>query len=123
MGLDTTHNCWSGSYSSFNTWRTKLCEVAGYGNLDDMHGFGGHRQWPSYSEDPLVELLYHSDCDGEIPYENAAAIADRLQELLPAMKTADLKDREWSEFYSSRTEQWVKGLREAAEKKENVEFF
>ena len=29
MGLDTTHDCFHGSYSNFYAWRNELCRVAG----------------------------------------------------------------------------------------------
>lgn len=27
MGLDTTHDCWHGSYGSFNAWRIQLAKA------------------------------------------------------------------------------------------------
>lgn len=75
MGLDTSYDCWSGGYCSFMCWRTKLCEVAGYGNLDSRVGFGGDVPWPE-SDDVLIELLDHSDCDGDIPADVCAPLAD-----------------------------------------------
>ena len=74
MGLDTSHDCWHGGYCSFMAWRTKVAEVAGYGDIRLMQGFGGDRQWPD--DDPLVHLLLHSDCEGELDWEVCAAIAD-----------------------------------------------
>jgi len=118
MGLDTSHDCWHGSYGSFNTWRTKVCEVAGYGNLRDRHGFGGDLEWPE--EDALTILLYHSDCDGEIDWMDCKLIADRLESLLPAMSVAD-SNNDYAR-YACRTRQFISGLKAAYKAKEDVEF-
>lgn len=116
MGLDTTHDCWHGSYSSFNWWRKTIAKVAGLPNLDDMDGFGGSIKWESLEPDVLHELLNHSDCDGEIRHEVCGPLADRLEELLPM-----LKDQLplWTGRY---TEQFIAGLRDASNAGENVEF-
>ncbi len=111
MGLDTTHDCWHGAYSYFSEWRKRLCEVAGYGNIKLREGFGGDLPWPD--NDPLVDLLNHSDCDGELLWMRCAAIADRIESLMPAMRIAD---------YAQVTQQFIDGLRLAAAKQENVLF-
>ena len=118
MGLKVTHECWNGSCSSFNRWRAKVCEVAGYGNLNERHGFGtldkkGEIPWSD--DDPLVLLLYHSDCDGDIKYKDCDSIAERLLTLLPSMRIAGT-------WYYEATDRWIDGLRMAAILKENVEF-
>lgn len=119
MGLDTTHDCWHGSYSAFNRWRTKICEVAGYGNLEDYKGFGGQKQWPA--NDPLVELLHHSDCDGEIPTASCALIAGRLCELMPALKRAGEGGGHIGD-YATKTQSFIDGLLAASEAGEDVVF-
>ena len=120
MGLDTTHDCWHGPYSAFMRWREKLAEVAGYGSLREYSGFGegATKQWPN-NGDALILLLDHSDCDGELPADRCGEIADRLAELLPAMEKADRDGLNW---YASKTQAFIDGLRRAAEKRENVEF-
>ena len=60
--------------------------------------------------DPLMYLLIHSDCDGVIKPEHGAPLADRLEELLPFVED------------KQRTEQFIAGLREAAQADEDVEF-
>lgn len=118
MGLNTTHGCWDGSYSTFMTWRKKLCEVAGYGHLELRQGFGGSLPWPE--DDPLVILLNHSDCDGIIESKDCAAIADRLEQVLPAMDTA--QEPRGTLDYGVRTRLFIAGLCEAAKSGEDVEF-
>ena len=137
MGLDTSHSCWHGPYNSFNRWREFIAELAGMPPLMLMDGFysSGARhiatlclgerhdmpkriesllpiKWECLKPSPLHELLYHSDCEGEIPCESCAAIADALEALLP--------------FHRGRleveTKEFIAGLRLAAERKENVVF-
>ncbi len=113
MGLDTSHDCWHGPYSSFNNWRRDICEVAGYGKLDDYEGFGGLKKWPD--GDPLSELLYHSDCDGIIPVKSCLPIAKRLKQLIPAMKVK-------GEYSRVKTQDFIDGLMCAHKRKEDVDF-
>jgi len=114
MGLDTTHYCWHGPYSSFGRWRKKIAEVAGYGKLDDYVGFGGVKEWPKKSI--LEELLHHSDCDGKIRWSSCEGIADKLEALLPALSVAD------EDEVVFKTNRFIAGLRLAAKEQENVEF-
>ncbi len=128
MGLDTSHDCWHGPYSSFNRWRTIVAQAAGYPPLEMMEGFGncemtplglvssGKIPWDSLPASPLQLLLNHSDCDGKIKSEDCDAIADALEELLPRIP----EDGPWSpRDHASR---FIKGLRAAAAAKEDVEF-
>jgi hypothetical protein len=150
MGLDTSHNCWHGAYSAFHRWRTKLAEIAGLPPLELMEGFffperSGNPFWMQYQEDkksgfvdeysvwarlpikwdlyekdPLTILLRHSDCDGEIEWQDCEPIADRLEELLPKLP----KGEAWGHIgnWKDKTSQFIEGLRKAFKAKENVDF-
>ena len=122
MGLDTSHGCWHGAYSSFNRFRKKVCEVAGYGDLDKREGFSDNAPgipWPT--DDPLVALLHHSDCDGEIAAEDCGPIADRLEGLLPSLERAGDGGGHIGDYaVAART--FIVGLRDAAAKNEAVDF-
>jgi len=150
MGLDTTHDCWSGAYSAFHRWREMLAEVAGLPPLELMDGFYVHLneqgglptlyhgigtrscenlqrldsrlpiRWDALKPDPLHILLSHSDCDGEINWKDAEAIADRLDVLSKKMPAGDGGGHIGN--WRDKTEQFAKGLRIAAKAKENVEF-
>lgn len=120
MGLDTSHDCWHGSYGAFNRWRTKICEVAGYGALEERENFGGSKPWPE--GDVLIKLLDHSDCDGEIATEDCGPIADRLESLLPALRIAGDGGGHVGD-YATKTETFISGLRAAAKANEPVEFY
>ena len=119
MGLDTTHNCWHGSYSSFNRFREAIISAAS--PLDFMHGpevgdvdFGKYvlhnyagwwNEGERASKDPLEVLIVHSDCDGWIFPEDADPLADRLEEFIERV------DADWQ----SRVREFINGLRSAAD--------
>jgi len=42
MGLDTSHDCWHGAYSSFMRWRCEIAKAAGLPPLRFMEGFYNH---------------------------------------------------------------------------------
>ncbi len=114
MGLSTSHNGWNGSYSSFGEWRAHLCRAAGLGDIEQYVGFEGAREWPE--GDPLVKLLNHSDCEGDIAPDDCSAIADRLEKLLPIANAE-------GEFFSSTSDWWIEALRRAAGAGEPLEFY
>lgn len=66
------------SYGGFGAVRKRLAESAGLGSLNDYKGYGGTKDWPSVAEEPLVALLNHSDCDGELWASQIDHLADRL---------------------------------------------
>lgn len=140
MGLDTTHDAWHGAYGAFSRWRDKLAEAAGYalaevkddtfpgayrttvlldwGHLktdDDLFG-----EWEETPDDPLIVLIAHSDCEGVIHPEQAAPLADRLEELLPSLPDGDAPGHigNWRE----KTQKFIDGLRDAVSKGEDLEF-
>lgn len=132
MGLDVSHGCWSGAYSAFMRWRQKICEVAGYGDIESQY-------WDSLSDriikwdeyrteyqpcpdaDPLHILLGHCDCEGEIRKEDCARLADALEKLMPALKRAGDGGGHIGS-YAERTQEFIYGLRRAAEAGEKVTF-
>lgn len=131
MGLDMTHDAWSGAYSAFNQFRTKIAEVSGYREqweggrfeVDDGEDttesgiYDGN--WKKPPSDPILFLLLHSDCDGKIEPDHCRLLADRLEGLLPNLHGdggGHLGD------YRAKTERFIKGLREAAAAGEPLEF-
>lgn len=122
MGLDTTHDCWHGAYSAFNRWRAKVAEVAGYGSLYEYQGYGGNKDWRSPEQDILIALLDHSDCDGLLPAVICEPLANRLAELLPALRIAGDGFGHIGS-YAQKAEQFIAGLRAAAAAGEDVEFY
>ena len=80
MGLDfnTCDAHWA--YSGFNRFRNRLALEIGI-DLNCMEGFGGDRKWDNII-DPIIILLNHSDCDGEISWEDCKIVHLRLFELI-----------------------------------------
>lgn len=127
VGLDTTHDCWHGSYIAFSHWREKLAELAGYSIINegpqtmvdlDWESLPADRYqglWPETPVDPLLVLIVHSDCDGSIYPEQAGPLADRLEQLLPLIED----DGSW---IRPSTEQFINGLLLAARRGEPVRF-
>jgi len=91
MGLDFLQCDASWSYSGFNDFRRRLARDIGF-DLNEMMGFSkgfhwqdgyapGTRPW-SEIDDPIVPLLNHSDCEGELSPQECAQVAPRLRELV-----------------------------------------
>lgn len=76
--------------------------------------------WDVLKPDVLHILLDHSDCDGWIEAEHCAALADRLEELLPLLPTE--YDSGHIGDWRDKTQKFIDGLRLAASRGENVEF-
>lgn len=139
MGLDVSHDCWSGAYSGFSRFRDKLATVAGYEFIEDVARGGrtmvalDYGSWPDANyydppiipfradgtPDPLLLLLMHSDCEGRIRAEHVGALADRLTALLPDIEGdghGHVGD------YREATQQFINGLRMAELRNEDVVF-
>lgn len=85
MGLDTTHNCWYGPYSSFNEFRHCLATQIGI-KLDEYIGYNNSNATKDLDtiEHDIKPLLIHSDCDGKLTIKEARQIAKGLTKLPPA---------------------------------------
>lgn len=77
-------------------------------------------KWECLKPSPLHELLYHSDCDGEISSENCAAIADALEDLIPLFPDEDHPGHIGN--WKNKTQKFVDGLRLAAQSGEALRF-
>lgn len=126
MGLDTTHDCWHGSYGGFKDFRDEVAAAARqvkdyvprynnrplrafYGWWDDDHPF-----------DHILDVFFvHSDCEGYIFPQHAGPLADALEELVESVPSDEADDR-WS--WQNRLRQFIAGLRSAADEWQIVEF-
>lgn len=151
MGLDCSHDAWSGAYSAFNRWRDQVARAAGYAiwpviyddcKLSNGSGFGrdtimidwGHVTeenlmgvWAETPTDPLIVLIAHSDCDGDIHPAQAVPLADRLEGLLPELDAIEAEVASMGHMAARGglrgcTEKFITGLREAAAANEPLEF-
>lgn len=144
MGLDCTHNAWHGTYQAFMCWRSKLAEVAGLPPLELMDGFFNDStlyfgwpesswvdkkehleellpiRWECLKPSPLLELLNHSDCDGNIPANRCGLIADALEDIIPLLPEDN--NEGYIDNWSEKTAQFVAGLRAAASAGEPLRF-
>ena len=125
MGLDITHECWSGSYSAFNRWRTGIAKAAGLPPLQWMDGYVDDQtlpiQWDCLKPSPLHILLHHSDCEGEIAWQDCEKIADALKAIMSNLPSKE--DPGHIGNWRDKTQTFIDGLRLAAHKREDVEFF
>ncbi len=125
MGLDTSHDCWHGSYTGFSDFRRAVAKAVGI-DLDKMDGFVGEFTvepiaWSSLTPDPIHLFLNHSDCDGVIETNDCGPIAGRLEAIVPILEE---QDRGALVFLShaESARRFARGLRLAAERGEDVEF-
>lgn len=137
MGLDTSHGAWHGAYSAFSRWRNAMAEAAGYvlWTVQYDNGFlaptimidWGHipdgaleGEWPEAPSDPMLYLIAHSDCEGTLSPDACAALADRLEGLLPLLPDEDAGGHigNWRE----KTSQFIAGCRAAATANEPLDF-
>lgn len=84
MGLAFTHCAAHWSYSGFHRFRQRLAREIGL-DLDAMVGFaenGQGRSWIEVPPDPIVWLLNHSDCDGDLTPDQCKTLGPRLLELV-----------------------------------------
>jgi hypothetical protein len=118
MGLTTTHNAWSGPYSSFNDFRYGVAAIIGI-NLDEYKDYRGSGTKEISSIDhPLVELFRASDCEGELNPEQCKKIYDALNAVLAEHKPKDV-DEEW---LHAKMIQFRNGCRLAYGRNEVMEF-
>lgn len=113
MGLDTTHECWRGSYSSFNTFRRMIANEIGE-NLDSFEGFGGTKSFEDLKH-PIEPLLNHSDCDGFLTASECYQVAIGLQKIIDNYKGDD-------DWFLDRMETFKRGCFDAYTHREVVVF-
>ena len=112
MGVAFSHGNAQWAYSSFNRFRAALGREIGI-DLDKMCGFGGKRSW-SKMTDPIIPLLHHSDCDGDLAPEVCATVAPRLRELVK-----DWPDDCWDK---RKALELAEGMEDAAQNHERLIF-
>lgn len=143
MGLDVSHDCYSGGYGQFQYFRRTVAGVVGI-PLELMEGFYTRDDWmicvtekwgkemmerrlrdlpvawKAFEHDAICLFLNHSDCEGEIRWQDASAIAERLEEIAPQIVHPDDMRDDWD--FKARSLQFAEGLRRAAELREDVRF-
>jgi hypothetical protein len=131
--LDIDHGCYNGTEAQFDSLRCMWSQAAGYGVLDfrdqggplmpkinllafseeDMAG-----EWPNGApDDPLLILLVHHERSGRIQWGHAGYLADRLEELERILSVPGS-----TPAWVLMTQQFIRGLRTAAQWRQDVVF-
>ena len=122
MGLDVSHDAWSGAYSAFHRFRCRLAEAAGLPPLDSMQGFAADGTPWTDCPSVLKVLLHHSDCDGVIEVEHLIPLADELERLAPLMGESGDGHIGRNGGFSACALRFANGCRLAAAAGEPLEF-
>jgi len=118
MGLDTSHDCWNGAYSSFNRFRYSLGHQIGI-DLNDYAGYGKTKMKDlTKIEHELMPLLNHSDCDGILTVEESKRIVKGLNNVLENFNDKIEADYDFKE----KIIQFRNGCLDAIERNEDVNF-
>ncbi len=154
VGLETSHDCWFGSCTSFGFWRCQIARAADYTVTDRIdkpwavieipgimfrpENYKGEWANGPAVEDPLLYLFVHSDIDGVIHPSEGRHLAERLEQILPALNIegASHTAERYEQFVPGLTvgrmtqaalekvtRRFIKGLRVAADAGEDVVFF
>lgn len=118
MGLDTSHNCWHGPYSSFNRFRYSLGHQIGI-DLDDYAGYGktGVKDLTKI-EHELMPLFNHSDCDGILTVEESKQIVIGLNKVLE-----NFNDKIEADYnFKENIIEFRDGCLDAIERNEEIDF-
>lgn len=113
MGLDFSHCDASWGYFGFMRFRKRLASMIGVQDIMQMSGYkeSGGEGWPD--DDPIVDLLVHSDCEGVLTPEECKAIGPRLREMVTP----------WSEDQDRANALLLcDGMDEAVKQDEELEF-
>lgn len=99
----------AGSYGGFGQFRRILAKSVGI-DLDEMKGYGGTRAWNNWI--PFVELLNHSDCDGELTYDERIALADDFNDDKIESNFINTVEKEVEnvEYYLDNYKNWKEAL-------------
>lgn len=109
MGLDTTHDCWHGSYSNFMQFRIKLAQAIGADLKSTWE------QEKEFDHD-LHPLLNHSDCDGALTVYECKRTLNGLKQVI---QHPDIKS---DEYILDKCNKFIAGLELAISKNEPVLF-
>jgi hypothetical protein len=122
MGLNTSHGCFDGSYSSFGRFRDLLAEQIGINLRKDYIGYGNENATLNLQDiqHDLMPLFDHSDCDGELSVAESQRIADGLDQILANLRPLESPMEE--QFFITKIKKFRDGCRLAVSKNQIVEF-
>ncbi|AWN03857.1 hypothetical protein PBI_PEREGRIN_17 [Rhodococcus phage Peregrin] len=126
MGIDIGQAHWA--YGSFHRFRTRLAEAEGI-DLNQMEGFQrpigecARNSWTNDAGEDITILrpfLDHSDCDGELSWQECEQVVDRLAEILNEWAKASESEFD-HDVYEGRV--LVTEMRACINHKEALEFW
>lgn len=137
MGLDVSHDCFSGAYSAFNRFRQSVARACGGsfpphepGATDEDGTPFDQSQWyyqksvvPEEYRAGMTLFLGHSDCDGTFTPAEAEAVAGFLEWFAPRMTEDATGHLGRFGFMSDVAWHFADGCRRAAAAGETVEFY
>lgn len=130
MGLDCSHDAFTGAYSSFDRFRRAVAYVIGGSwpphedpKLNDNEWYWGDN-YCGETHPGLKIFFCHSDCDGELSPEECELVAHDLEELLPKLEKMGLgiKQTAAAGGYAAVARQFIAGCRAAAANNEPLTF-
>ena len=151
MGLDCSHDAFSGAYAAFNRLRQCVCAAFGpdasfpphweYGPGGELKKIDGQVIYRNNYDEKyfylpddvdetnnpgIYEFLGHSDSDGEISPDMCGKVADELEALLPRIKEMDWKATGHIAArggYIETLKLFISGCRKAAKNNEPLQFY
>ena len=128
MGLDVSHDAFSGAYSAFNRFRKVLCEATGGHWCDEIsgpeHWFVGEG-YTRTSHPGLFAFFSSNDCEGSFDPDIALAIANEMEALLPKLDSIPQEiggDIARAGGYRKVAERYIAGCRLAHANDEPLEY-
>ena len=151
MSLAISHDIYNGSYDSFNEWRLRLAKmtnrrtqylkrqpylspITGQAELftgelitvshEDLNNPAADDatmgEWLRTPDNPLEVIFLHRDAEGYIYPVQARPVADALEALLPRIPPNEKTDDD--DNVLQMTQNFINGLRRAADANERVVF-
>lgn len=99
MGLDFSHCNARWAYSGFNRFRNRVAVQIGFPEYENIKTTDDPK-FSKIKDDPIVYLLAHSDCDGELSPTQCIELAPRLREIIKDWPEDDYDRRQALELAS-----------------------
>lgn len=131
MQIKISHSIWNGTSIAFSFWRRDIAVAAGivaepmdlyskndkipWKEINKLTDYTGY--WKAHPGDPIWFILAHDHSTGYITANHAGELAMRLETLLDK-----LPGKESYPNQQTVTKKIIKGLKDAATKKEEVTF-
>ncbi|MBB3752465.1 hypothetical protein FHT44_004977 [Mycolicibacterium sp. BK634] len=131
MGLNTDFDCWNGSYGGFSEFRKELGRASGFNvanydwdsitNEQLLGHWGDHKPviqdgiYDPPRHDPILYLLLHQDCEGELEWRHLASLKESLEKLRDS-------GYPFTDYASEHIDQFIEGLDRAIDAGLSVQF-